>query len=96
MEVRAIVDALAADGHQSHLLLLRKGTEIPLVAELPDNVPVVCQGPAFVPRAMNYPRLRPGIFYHPEAFRWSAYQLGWREAMLSGDGRVVPLATASP
>jgi hypothetical protein len=43
---------------------------------------------------MNYPRLRPGIFYHPETFRWSAYQLGWREAMLSADGRVVPLATA--
>jgi hypothetical protein len=94
LEVRAISRALELDGHETHLVPLMKGSEVPLVPDLPKDVPVVCQGPAFVPRALNYPRLRPGLFFDPATFRWSAFRTGWKDAMLSSDGRVVELSSA--
>jgi len=94
LEVRAIVQALEINGHEAHLLALTKGREIPSIPDLPDDVPVVCQGPAFVPRVLTYPRLRPGLFFDPDVFRWSSYRKGWKQTMLSSDGRVVNLSTA--
>jgi hypothetical protein len=94
LEVRSIVRALEQNGHEAHLVVLTKGQEVPSIPDLPDDVPVVCQGPAFVPRALNYPRLRPGLFFDPAIFRWSAYREGWKETMLSSDGNVVNLSTA--
>jgi len=94
IELRAIVEALEFDRHVPHLIPLKKGSEVPAIPDLPGNAPVVCQGPAFVPRALKYPRLRSGLFFDPATFRWSAFQAGWKEAMLSPDGRVMPLSTA--
>ncbi|HEV8042177.1 MAG TPA: ATP-grasp domain-containing protein [Bryobacteraceae bacterium] len=94
LELRAILQALEGDGHQPHLVTLMKGSEVPTIPDLPNDVPVVCQGPAFVPRALNYPLLRPGLFFDPALFRWSAYRAAWKEAMLSPDGRIVELSSA--
>ena len=47
---------------------------MPSIPDFPNDVPVVCQGPAFVPRALNYPHLRPGLFFDPAMFRWSAFR----------------------
>jgi hypothetical protein len=93
-DARAITQALLETGHTPHLVTLVCGTEIPEVPDLPDGVPVVCQGPAFVPRALNYPRFRRGLFFDPLTFCWSAFATGWGQAMLSCDGCVVPLSTA--
>jgi ATP-grasp domain, R2K clade family 3 len=94
LEVRAIIRALELEGHEAHLVPLMKGSEVPLIPDLPKDVPVVCQGPAFVPRALNYPRLRPGLFFDPSIFRRSAFRTGWGDAMLSSDGMVVNLSSA--
>jgi hypothetical protein len=34
------------------------------------------------------------LFFDPEKFRWSAFQSGWEEAMLSFDGRIMSLLDA--
>ena len=92
--VREMVQTLAADGHVPHLLYLSKGVGIPPIPDLPHDAPLVCHGPAFVTRVVNYPRLRPGVFFNPETFRWSAFNAGWKGAMLSSDGLVMPLSAA--
>jgi len=92
--VRAILESLESDGHVSHLVWLSKGTDIPVIPDLPDGVPVVCYGPAFVPRALHHPRLRAGLFFDPEKFRWSVFRDHWAEDMLSGDGRLMTLSEA--
>jgi ATP-grasp domain-containing protein len=92
--VRAMVDALGADGHVHHLVWLNKGLEIPVIPDLPDGTPLVCHGPAFIPRALNHARLRSGLFFDSATFCWSAFSTGWKGSMLSSDGRVVSLSAA--
>jgi hypothetical protein len=69
-------------------------TELPDLSMLDAAEPVVCFGPSFVPRAFGHSELDPGIFFDPATFRWSAFQTGWGDLMLS-DGRVVS-ALAAP
>lgn len=87
VEARAIAQAAEGGGHVAHPVSLTKGLEVAAIPGLPDDVPVVCQGHAFVPRALHYLRLKAGLFFDPAMFRWSAYQAGWKGAMLSTDGR---------
>jgi hypothetical protein len=94
MELRSLIAALETTGNPLHLVRLLRGSEIPEVTDLPDSVPLVCQGPAFVPRALKHPRLRHGIFFDSARFAWSAYSDGWQHRMLAQDGCVVPLSIA--
>lgn len=68
--------------------------EIPDVSLPPDRLGVVCWGPSFVPRSLQYRYLSPGIWYHPDAFRWSKCREEWSELMLCPDGSVVSFETA--
>lgn len=54
---------------------------------------IVCYGASFVPRVVGC-GWRPGIFFDPAVFRWSAMQQHWRELMFSRDGAVTSLADA--
>ena len=92
--VRDLVEALHSDGHATHLLWFTKGRDIPAIPNLPEHAPIVCYGPALVKRAIDYPRLKSGLFFDEENFRWSALRTHWGSAMLSGDGKVVPLSEA--
>ena len=73
---------------------------VPFSPELPALPPeveqgaVVCYGPSFVPRVVDRPAWRPGIFFDREAFRWSTMRAQWGELMLSEDGQVMSLADA--
>jgi len=92
--VRRMVEAVESDGNVAHLVRLTKNARVPAIPALPDRAPVVCHGPGFVTRAPDDPRLRDGLFFDPLTFRWSAFQAGWKDAMLSVDGRVMPLSMA--
>ena len=92
--VRSIAERLADDGHVPHLVTLERDVGIPALDDLPDDVPVVCYGPGFVTRAVNHPRLRPGLFFDSVKFRWSTYRANWGEAMLARDGCALTLAAA--
>ena len=92
--VHAIVQSLESDGHVAHLVSLSKDLSVPPIPGLPERGPLVCHGPGFVTRALNHPRLGPGLFFDPTTFRWSAFREGWKNAMLSSDGRVMPLSAA--
>ena len=95
LAVSGTCEALDDMGTPWHLVTLQPfAPEIPPVPALPAGVPVVCYGPGFVPRTLNHPHLRPGIFFDDAAFRWSAFQTHWAELMLSQDGRVLPLGEA--
>lgn len=92
--VRDIPTLLAAEGHVAHLVRLERGAEAPIPPDLPEQGPLVCHGPGFMTRAVGHPILSKGLFFDPASFRWSAFRVGWGEAMLSRDGQVVDLATA--
>jgi hypothetical protein len=51
-------------------------------------------GKGFVTRALHHPRLKPGLFFDAETFRWAAFRSGWEGAILSSDGRVMALSDA--
>jgi len=89
-----MVDALGSDSHVPHLVWLNKSPEIPPILALPHDAPIVCHGQGFVTRAFHHPRLKPGLFFDPETFRWQAFCSGWQGAMLSSDGRVMTLSDA--
>jgi hypothetical protein len=92
--VRRMVRALELDDHVPHLVGLTKGTEIPPIPDLPDEGPIVCHGQGFITRALHHPRLKHGLFFNPDRFRWEAFRSGWEGAMLSSDGRVMALSDA--
>ena len=92
--VRAILQALESDGHVPHLVWLSKDACVPAIPDLPDFAPLVCHGPGFVTRALHHARLRPGLFFDPATFCWSAFHSGWKEKMLSVDGQVMSLSAA--
>lgn len=93
-EVSRLVRAVESEGHVAHLVHLTKSLDIPPILDLPDNAPLVCHGPGFVTRAPLSARLKPGLFFDPETFRWQALFEAWGEAMLSRDGRVMALPDA--
>jgi ATP-grasp domain, R2K clade family 3 len=92
--LRELVEALHSEGHVTHLVWFTKGDEIPAIPNLPSHVPIVCYGPALVKRTAHHPRLKSGLFFDEENFRWSALCANWGKAMLSDDGEVVPLSAA--
>ena len=92
--VRRMVQALESDGHVPHLVWLVKSLEVPPIPDLPDGVPIVCHGQGFVTRALHHPRLKAGMFFNPEIFRWEAFRSGWAGAMLSSDARAMTLSEA--
>jgi hypothetical protein len=92
--VRRMVQALESDGHVPHLVWLNRGVDVPPIPDLPGDARIVCHGQGFVTRALNHPRLKPGLFFDPETFRWAAFRSGWEGAVLSCDGSVVALSDA--
>lgn len=92
--VRRMVEALELDGHAPHLVCLTKSLDIPPIPELPDEGPIVCHGQGFMTRALHHPRLKHGLFFNPDKFRWKTFCSGWQGAMLSSDGRVMALSDA--
>jgi hypothetical protein len=92
--VRRIVQALESDRHVPHLVWLTKSLDVPAIPDLPDDAAIVCHGQGFVTRALHHPRLKPGLFFDPEKFQWSAFRSGWEGAMLSSDGRIMSLSDA--
>lgn len=93
--IREIAAILRDQGNAVHMVGLKgHSTELPDLSVLDPSEPVVCYGPAFVPRAFAHPGLTPGIFFDPAIFRWSVFDAGWDGMMLS-EGRVVP-AVAAP
>jgi ATP-grasp domain, R2K clade family 3 len=92
--VRRMVQALELDDHVPHLVALTKGTDIPPIPDLPDEGPIVCHGQGFITRALHHPRLKHGLFFNPDRFRWEAFRSGWEGAILSSDGRVMALSDA--
>ena len=73
---------------------------VPFSKDLPqidlphDPSNIVCWGPGFIPRMLNYPNLSPGIWYDHEKFRWSAFRLHWQELMMCVDAQVETLDSA--
>ena len=92
--VRRMVSALESDGHVPHLVWLTKSLDVPPIPDLPDDAAIVCHGQGFTTRALHHPRLKHGLFFDPEKFKWSAFRAGWQEAMLSSDGRIMSLSDA--
>jgi hypothetical protein len=92
--VRRMAQALELDGHIPHLVRLTKGPDIPPIPDLPDKGPIVCHGQGFITRALHHPRLKHGLFFNPDRFRWEMFCSGWQGAMLSLDGRVMALSDA--
>lgn len=92
--IREIEGILLEQGNIVHMVPLKgHSSDLPDLGMLGACEPVVCYGPSFVPRAFANPALVPGIFFDPESFRWSAFQSGWKEMLLS-DGHVVPALDA--
>jgi hypothetical protein len=92
--VRRMVEALESDHHIPHLVQLTRSFDIPPIPDLPDDAPIVCHGQGFITRALRHPRFRPGLFFDPEKFKWSIFHSGWPGAMLSSDGRIMPMSEA--
>ncbi|MDO6965797.1 ATP-grasp domain-containing protein [Rhizobium alvei] len=93
--IREIEQILRDQGNDVAVVALKgNSTDIPLPETLDLSRPTVCYGPSFVPRALEYPRLSPGIFFDPATFRWSAFRDGWGDRMLSADALVANLPEA--
>jgi hypothetical protein len=92
--VRRMMQALEVDGHVAHLVCLTNSLDIPPIQGLPDEGPIVCHGQGFITRALHHPRLKRGLFFNPDRFRWEAFRSGWEGAILSSDGRVMTLSEA--
>lgn len=60
-------------------------TEVPALPSEVEAGAIVCYGPSFVPRVFGA-TWRPGIFFHPDTFRWSAMRAHWQDLMFSEDG----------
>jgi hypothetical protein len=91
---RRMVQALESASHVPHLVWLNKSLDVPLIPNLPDDAAIVCHGQGFVTRASHHPRLKAGLFFDPETFRWEAFRSGWEGAVLSSDGRAMALSDA--
>jgi hypothetical protein len=88
--IREIEVILRDQGNHVALVALKgHSNEIPETEALDMSRPTVCYGPSFVPRALGYPDLSPGIFFDPATFRWSAFHAGWGDLMLSVDALVM-------
>ena len=92
--VHRMVKALESDRHVAHLVWLTKSLDVPPIPDLPDDAPIVWHGQGFVTRALQHPRLKPGLFFDPQRFKWSAFRSVWKDAMLSSDGRMMSLSDA--
>jgi ATP-grasp domain, R2K clade family 3 len=92
--VQRMVEALESDGHIPHLVWLTKSPDVPAIPDLPDDARIVCHGQGLLTRAFHHVRLKSGLFFDPDKFRWSAFRSGWEQAMLSFDGRVMTLSDA--
>jgi hypothetical protein len=92
--VQRMVEALESDGHIPHLVWLTKSPDVPAIPDLPDDARIVCHGQGLLTRAFHHVRLKSGLFFDPDKFRWSAFRSGWEQAMLSLDGRVMALSDA--
>lgn len=93
--IREIEVILRDQGNDVGLVALKgHSTEIPEAEALDMSRPTVCYGPSFVPRALGYPDLSPGIFFEPATFRWSAFCVGWGDLMASDDAQVLRLSEA--
>lgn len=93
-EVSRLAQAIESEGHVVHLVHLTKSLDIPPIPNLPDDAPTVCHGPGFVTRAPLSARLKSGLFFYPETFRWQSFLKAWGDAMLSRDGRVMAFRDA--
>ncbi len=95
LSLRQMVDALEHIGIEFQTVFLRPfKPDIPQEAFPAQNEKIICWGPSFVPRAVNYPKLSPGIWYDDTQFRWSRFQDKWAEHMLSQDGKVMSMRRA--
>jgi hypothetical protein len=93
--IREIELILCDQGNDvARVALKGHSTEIPGTEAFDKARPTVCYGPSFVPRALGYPDLSPGIFFDPATFRWSAFRAGWGDLMASADAQVIHLAEA--
>jgi hypothetical protein len=93
--VREIEAILRTQGNDVALVALKgHSTEIPQTEAMDMSRPTVCYGPSFVPRALGYPELSPGIFFDSATFRWSAFRSGWGDLMASSDALVMRLPDA--
>jgi len=93
--IRSMEDALVGMGRSVFKVPLKGySPDIPDIEGLSPADPVICYGPSFVPRTLRRPEWSPGIFFDPDAFRWSAFQAAWPDLMLSSDAKVVPLSQA--
>ena len=94
--IREIELILRRQGHDVHSTELRGYSDAAFdIGSLDMDIPVVCYGPSFVPRALRYPELSPGIFFDPATFRWSAFRNGWGELMVSANADVVTVSHAA-
>jgi hypothetical protein len=92
---REIESVLREQGDDVALVTLKgHSTEIPESLAVDRNRPTVCYGPSFVPRALEYPYLSPGIFFDPATFRWSAFREAWADLMVSAEALVMHLPDA--
>jgi hypothetical protein len=92
--VGRMVDALESEGHVSHLVWLTQSLDVPPIPGLPDDAPIVCHGQGFLTRALYHPRLKSGLFFDPDTFRWTSFRSGWEGSVLSSDGRAMALSDA--
>jgi hypothetical protein len=93
--IREIETILRDQGHDVLMTALQgHSIEIAETTQLDASRPIVCYGPSFVPRALNYPNLSPGIFFDPATFRWSAFREGWGHLMISEDALLTSLSEA--
>jgi hypothetical protein len=74
------------------LSLSRDPAEPGLPAGFDRAAPVICYGPSFVPRCLGWHSIRPGIFFDPATFRWSAFAMGWSGLMLNDDAQLHTMA----
>jgi len=85
-QIRATLELLSTDFISVPL--------VPFSSEIPEikwpSVPsaVICWGPSFVPRMLNFSHLSPGIWYHQHKFKWSVFHAHWGDLMLSRDGTI--------
>jgi hypothetical protein len=91
-EIAAILRDQGCDVHA--VALKGHSAEIPDTGTLDLSRPVVCYGPSFVPRALKYRELSPGISFDTGMFRWSAFHEGWGDLMISADAVVTDTAAA--
>jgi hypothetical protein len=89
IEANHLYEIVATLGRVAHLIDLTPfSSTIPPVPEIPAGAPVVCLGPGFVPRALDHPTWRPGIFFDDASFRWSSLAARWSDLMLNRRAKI--------